>query len=344
MMRPRAATTRRRGTPSTPSKGAITWPIRRPSSACASGIGVVYETNTGADPSAGFRRPDRPAPLRRGRASPSLLRGRQHRPRAAAHALRTGRGEGQIYPTSGSSSALSRKVCVMGWSPSLARGRSSPSRQGRPSRYGRLRAHLPQSTNALINTGSGIGMAFGPAPPLKDLEFVQFHPTTLVRHEHPDVRGRRGEGGYLLNHQGERFMDACAPPRWSWRPRDIVARSIQTEINEGRGFDGGMSISTFGTWAARRSSSDCPVSGISAIDFLGSRSDRRADPDPARPALLDGRHRHRRGWPHPEVQRSMRPANAPASASTAPTAWAATRCWRPSSSAAWSPRTSTAEC
>ena len=66
--------------------------------------------------------------------------------------------------------------------------------------------------------------------PLKDLEFVQFHPTTLYGTNILMTEGARGEGGYLYNNKGERFVKELAP-------RDIVARSIQTEINEGRGFD-----------------------------------------------------------------------------------------------------------
>ncbi len=97
-----------------------------------------------------------------------------------------------------------------------------------------------RSTNAIINTGSGMGIAYRAGVPLKDMEFVQFHPTSLVGTNILMTEGCRGEGGRLYNAKGERFManyvkmDPC-----ELAPRDIVARSIQTEINEGRGFPGG---------------------------------------------------------------------------------------------------------
>ncbi len=100
--------------------------------------------------------------------------------------------------------------------------------------YGRL---YRNSTNAAINTGSGIGIALMAGVPVKDLEFVQFHPTTLYGNNILITEGARGEGGYLFNREGERFMERYAAKAMELAPRDIVARAIQTEINEGRGFD-----------------------------------------------------------------------------------------------------------
>jgi succinate dehydrogenase / fumarate reductase flavoprotein subunit len=100
--------------------------------------------------------------------------------------------------------------------------------------YGRVFQH---STNALINTGSGIGMAYTAGVPLKDMEFVQFHPTSLIGTNILMTEGCRGEGAYLTNNRGERFMQRYAPTAMELAPRDIVSRCIQTEINEGRGFD-----------------------------------------------------------------------------------------------------------
>ncbi|MBU2252577.1 MAG: FAD-binding protein [Proteobacteria bacterium] len=100
--------------------------------------------------------------------------------------------------------------------------------------YGRVFQH---STNALINTGSGIGMAYTAGLPLKDMEFVQFHPTSLIGTNILMTEGCRGEGAYLHNNQGERFMKRYAPTAMELAPRDIVSRCIQTEMNEGRGFD-----------------------------------------------------------------------------------------------------------
>jgi succinate dehydrogenase / fumarate reductase flavoprotein subunit len=100
--------------------------------------------------------------------------------------------------------------------------------------YGRVFQH---STNALINTGSGIGMAYAAGAPLKDMEFVQFHPTCLIGTSILMTEGCRGEGAYLVNNKGERFMQRYAPTAMELAPRDIVSRCIQTEINEGRGFE-----------------------------------------------------------------------------------------------------------
>ena len=95
-----------------------------------------------------------------------------------------------------------------------------------------------RSTNAVISTGFTIGIAYHAGVPLKDMEFVQFHPTSLYGGDNILItEGARGEGGYLVNSRGERFMSKYAPTAMELAPRDIVSRSIQTEINEGRGFD-----------------------------------------------------------------------------------------------------------
>jgi succinate dehydrogenase / fumarate reductase flavoprotein subunit len=99
--------------------------------------------------------------------------------------------------------------------------------------YGRI---FSRSSNALINTGTGIALAYEAGVPVEDMEFVQFHPTTLYGTNILMSEGARGEGGYLINNRGERFMEKYAPSAMELAPRDIVARSIQTEINEGRGF------------------------------------------------------------------------------------------------------------
>src|SRR5680860_151522 len=95
------------------------------------------------------------------------------------------------------------------------------------------------STNAIISTGGGMALAYHAGAPLKDMEFIQFHPTGLFTTNILMTEGARGEGGYLLNEAGERFMEKYAPEAMELAPRDITARAIQTEINEGRGIGGG---------------------------------------------------------------------------------------------------------
>jgi len=94
------------------------------------------------------------------------------------------------------------------------------------------------STNAIISTGGGMAMAYHAGVPLKDMEFIQFHPTGLYTTNILMTEGARGEGGYLINSEGERFMARYAAKAMELAPRDITSRSIQTEINEGRGIDG----------------------------------------------------------------------------------------------------------
>jgi succinate dehydrogenase / fumarate reductase flavoprotein subunit len=96
-----------------------------------------------------------------------------------------------------------------------------------------------KSTNAIINTGSATAAAYMVGAALEDMEFVQFHPTTLYGTNILISEGVRGEGGKLFNAVGERFMERYAPTVKDLAPRDIVARAIQTEVNEGRGFEGG---------------------------------------------------------------------------------------------------------
>lgn len=91
------------------------------------------------------------------------------------------------------------------------------------------------STNALINTGDGLGMTLRAGIPLQDMEFWQFHPTGLPRVGALITEGSRGEGGYLVNCNGERFMERYAPNAKDLASRDVVARAMAIEIHEGRG-------------------------------------------------------------------------------------------------------------
>jgi succinate dehydrogenase / fumarate reductase flavoprotein subunit len=87
-------------------------------------------------------------------------------------------------------------------------------------------------------TGDGMAMAYRAGAPLEDMEFVQFHPTGLIPSGVLITEGARGEGGYLLNKNGERFMKRYAPEKMELAPRDVVSRAEQTEILEGRGWEG----------------------------------------------------------------------------------------------------------
>lgn len=91
------------------------------------------------------------------------------------------------------------------------------------------------STNAFINTGDGLGMAARAGLPLEDMEFWQFHPTGVAGAGVLITEGVRGEGGILINSEGERFMERYAPQYKDLAPRDFVSRSMDQEIKEGRG-------------------------------------------------------------------------------------------------------------
>ncbi len=94
------------------------------------------------------------------------------------------------------------------------------------------------STNALICTGDGLALAYNAGASLMDMEMIQYHPTGLAGNGILLSEGARGEGAYLLNSKGERFMEDYAPEYLELASRDVVSRAEQTEINEGRGIDG----------------------------------------------------------------------------------------------------------
>lgn len=94
------------------------------------------------------------------------------------------------------------------------------------------------TSNAHSNTGDGLSLVYNCGLPIEDIEFVQFHPTGLYQQGILVTEGARGEGGYLVNKDGERFMSKYAPNSMEIAPRDVVSRAITTEILEGRGVDG----------------------------------------------------------------------------------------------------------
>jgi succinate dehydrogenase / fumarate reductase flavoprotein subunit len=96
------------------------------------------------------------------------------------------------------------------------------------------------TTNAYSCTGDGMALALRAGVPLKDMEMMQFHPTTLAPSGVLITEGSRGEGAYLLNAEGERFLTRYAPNAMELASRDVISRAEQTEIDEGRGIDGNV--------------------------------------------------------------------------------------------------------
>ena len=94
------------------------------------------------------------------------------------------------------------------------------------------------STNGLICTGDGMALAYRIGAPLMDMEMIQYHPTTLKGNGALMTEGARGEGAYLINGEGKRFMETYAPSKMELASRDVVSRAEAIEIQEGRGIDG----------------------------------------------------------------------------------------------------------
>jgi succinate dehydrogenase / fumarate reductase flavoprotein subunit len=144
------------------------------------------------------------------------------------------------------------------------------------------------TTNAYACTGDGMAMALHAGLPLKDMEFMQFHPTTLYPTGILLTEGIRGEGGYLINKDGERFMKRYAPNALELASRDVVSRSEMTEIDEGRGVDGSVLLD-MRHLGAERILERLPGSRELALTFAGV--DPIYDPVPVRP----GAHYHMGG-------------------------------------------------
>ena len=144
--------------------------------------------------------------------------------------------------------------------------------------FGRI---FSRSTNAIINTGDGPALAIRAGAPLKDMEFVQFHPTTLMGTNILISEAARGEGGFLINNEGERFMARYAPQSLDLAPRDIVARAIEQEIKAGRGCEGGCVYLDIRHLGAERIQERLPGIRQIAMDFAGV--DPISDPIPIQP-------------------------------------------------------------
>jgi succinate dehydrogenase / fumarate reductase, flavoprotein subunit len=144
------------------------------------------------------------------------------------------------------------------------------------------------TTNAYACTGDGAAMALHLGLPLKDMEFMQFHPPTLYPSGILLTEGCRGEGAYLINSEGERFMKRYAPNALELASRDVVSRSEQTEIDEGRGIEGSIYLD-MRHLGAERIIDRLPGSRELAMTFAGV--DPIYDPVPVRP----GAHYHMGG-------------------------------------------------
>jgi succinate dehydrogenase / fumarate reductase flavoprotein subunit len=126
-----------------------------------------------------------------------------------------------------------------------------------------------RTTNSLTTTGDGIAMAYRAGTPIEDMEFVQFHPTTLFGSNILISEAARGEGGYLINAKGERFMQRYASGAMELAPRDIVTRAIETEIREGRGFKDGYVCLDLRHLGEKRINERLPQIRELAMNFAG---------------------------------------------------------------------------
>ena len=167
------------------------------------------------------------------------------------------------------------------------------------------------TTNAYACTGDGMAMALRAGLPLKDMEFMQFHPTTMYPSGILITEGCRGEGGYLLNKEGERFMKRYAPNALELASRDVVSRSETTEIEAGRGLNGSVMLD-LRHLGPEKILSKLPGSRELAMTYAGV--DPILEPIPVRP----GAHYHMGGvetdeWGRsPRSRASTRPARSPA--------------------------------
>ena len=180
------------------------------------------------------------------------------------------------------------------------------------------------TTNAYACNGDGMAMALHAGLPLKDMEFMQFHPTTLYPSGVLITEGCRGEGGFLINRDGERFMARYAPNALELASRDVVSRSETTEIEGGRGLNGSVLLD-LRHLGAERILTRLPGSRELAMTFAGV--DPIYDPIPVRP----GAHYHMGGVVDRQLGRDRgrrvctRPARSRASPFTVRTVSGATR-------------------
>ncbi len=194
------------------------------------------------------------------------------------------------------------------------------------------------TTNAQMNTGDGVGMALRAGLPVQDIEMWQFHPTGIAGAGVLVTEGCRGEGGYLINKDGERFMERYAPNAKDLAGRDVVARSMILEILEGRGCgpNGDHVLLKLDHLGEEVLNSRLPGILRTVEDVRARRPGQGTDSGRADLPLHDGRHSDQRVGSGADVR--MRPATTGPSRGcmprakwrafrcTAPTVWAAIRC------------------
>ena len=259
-----------------------------------------------------------------------LLRRRQDRPLPAAHAVRTERSPPDCASTTSTSSSGSS------WMTASASGSSPTTSARRPSRASPRERSSWRRAAPGASTGARPARSSTPAPawriayragvPLRDLEFVQFHPTTLFGTNILMSEGCRGEGGYLLEPRRRALhgtlrteLHGTGAARRG-RPLD-PDRDRRGSRHRRRGVRAPRPAPP-GPAAHRGATARHPRS---VHPFRRRRPGRCPDPGAAGTALFDGRYRHRHGRRHAVARACTPPANAPASPCTAPTAWAATR-------------------
>ena len=197
------------------------------------------------------------------------------------------------------------------------------------------------TSNAHTLTGDGLGIVFRKGLPLEDMEFHQFHPTGLAGLGILISEAVRGEGGRLLNGEGERFMERYAPTIVDLAPRDIVARSMVLEVLEGRGAGPHKDYVYIDVRHLGADVLEAKLPDITefARTYLGVDPVKELVPGVSDLSLRDGRNPDHRARPgaarqHQRRGRACTPqANARASRCTAPTGWAPTRCWTSTCSA-----------
>ena len=187
------------------------------------------------------------------------------------------------------------------------------------------------TTNAYSCTGDGMAMALRVGVALKDMEMMQFHPTTLSPTGVLITEGCRGEGAYLLNSEGDRFLKDYAPNAMELASRDVISRAEQTEIDEGRGVDGNVLLDLRHLGAEKIIER---LHGTRELSMVFAGVDPIYDPIPVRP----GAHYHMGGVDTDLGGRTTldglyAAGECAASRCTARTGWAATRSWRRSRTA-----------